>query len=354
MKKEENLDLLRIIACIMVITIHVSVYYIINYKEIDKIYFNVGNLWSSFSRPAVPIFVLLAGRYALSGKRNIEIKYYYRKILKSIYIPTLVYSILYLLYSYLKIILGYILNFEVEDKYSPIKQLIIGTPFYHMWYLYMAIGLYLLVPFLIRLRIKIGEKVFRNIGIFFIILGLIILLFQNYLEQINFYSREDMLKYLRYYWIFNQFKFINYLGYFILGYSLKDQEINFKLGIIGAFISLSIMFFLVDFTKKLFYYSNNFFFVMIASILLYLSFSSLKINKNISLIERVVSKTFSIYLLHAGILNVIQLFLKHILKYEINPLYGIPVLIIVVFIISYIVASIIEKFKMKHLGATNV
>lgn len=243
------------------------------------------------------------------------------------------------------------MNFEIKDKYSPVKKLIIGVPFYHLWYLYMAIGLYLLVPFLIRLRIKIGEKIFRNIGIFFIFLGFVTLLLQNYLEQIDFYNREDILKYLRYFWIFNQFKFINYLGYFMLGYSLKDKKINFKVGIIGALISLLVMFFVVEVTKNQFYYSNNFLFVISASVLLYLSFLNLKIDKNISLITK---KTFSIYLLHAGILNIIQLFFKYILKYEINPLYGIPVLVVVVFIISYAIASIIEKFKLKYLGATYV
>lgn len=351
MKRENNLDLLKILACIMVIIIHVSAYYVLSYEKTGGSYFTIGNLWDSFARPAVPIFILLAGKYALSNEKNIEIDYYYKKILKNIYIPTFIYSSLYFVYSYFLIIIKYILNFEIKDKYSPVKKLIIGVPFYHLWYLYMAIGLYLLVPFLIRLRIKIGEKIFRNIGIFFIFLGFVTLLLQNYLEQIDFYNREDILKYLRYFWIFNQFKFINYLGYFMLGYSLKDKKINFKVGIIGTLISLLVMFFVVEVTKNQFYYSNNFLFVISASVLLYLSFLNLKIDKNISLITK---KTFSIYLLHAGILNIIQLFFKYILKYEINPLYGIPVLVVVVFIISYAIASIIEKFKLKYLGATYV
>lgn len=351
MKRENNLDLLKILACIMVIIIHVSAYYVLSYEKTGGSYFTIGNLWDSFARPAVPIFILLAGKYALSNEKNIEIDYYYKKILKNIYIPTFIYSSLYFVYSYFFIIIKYILNFEIKDKYSPVKKLIIGVPFYYLWYLYMAIGLYLLVPFLIRLRIKIGEKIFRNIGIFFIFLGFVTLLLQNYLEQIDFYNREDILKYLRYFWIFNQFKFINYLGYFMLGYSLKDKKINFKVGIIGALISLLVMFFVVEVTKNQFYYSNNFLFVISASVLLYLSFLNLKIDKNISLITK---KTFSIYLLHAGILNIIQLFFKYILKYEINPLYGIPVLVVVVFIISYAIASIIEKFKLKYLGATYV
>lgn len=354
MKREENLDLLKIIACLMVITIHVSAYYINGYEKIGGSYFTIGNIWDSFARPAVPIFVLLSGKYALSNEKNIKISYYYRKILKNIYISTFIYSILYFIYSYFLIVVKYILNLEIEDRYSPVKQLIIGAPFYHMWYLYMAIGLYLLVPFLIRLRMKKGEKMFRNIGIFFLILGLTVLFFQKYLEQINFYNREDILKYLKYFWLFNQFKFISYLGYFILGYSLKDKKINFKLGVIVAFIILLIMFFIVEITKSQFYYSNNFLFVMLASLLLYLSFSNLKINKNIFWIERVTSKTFSIYLLHAGILSVIQSFFRYILKYEINPLYGIPILIIIVFVTSYILANIIEKFKLKYIGVIYV
>ena len=155
MKRENNLDLLKILACIMVIIIHVSAYYVLSYEKTGGSYFTIGNLWDSFARPAVPIFILLAGKYALSNEKNIEIDYYYKKILKNIYIPTFIYSSLYFVYSYFLIIIKYILNFEIKDKYSPVKKLIIGVPFYHLWYLYKAIGLYLLVPFLIRLRIKI-------------------------------------------------------------------------------------------------------------------------------------------------------------------------------------------------------
>lgn len=153
MKREENLDLLRIVACVMVIIIHVSSPYVAMYKEIGGKYFDIGNFWDSFSRPAVPIFLLLAGRYAISNEKNIEISYYYKKIFKTIYIPTLIYSFLYFGYLYLIIAIKCILTSERIDKLSPIKMWIGGEPFYHMWYLYMVIGLYLLVPFLIKLRI---------------------------------------------------------------------------------------------------------------------------------------------------------------------------------------------------------
>lgn len=306
MKRENSLDLLRIIACVMAIILYVSAYYVIEYEKVGGIYFTIGNLWDSFSRPAVPIFVLLAGRYALSNEKNIEIDYY-KKILKNIYIPTIIYSALYFGYSYLLIIVKYILNFEIEDKYSPIKHWIIGKPYY--------------------------------------------------LEQINFYNREDILKYLRYFWMFNQFKFINYLGYFILGYSLRNKKINSKLGVVGAIISLLLMFLMIEITRDQFYYSNNFLFVMFAALLLYISFSSLKINKTFFNSIDVTNKTFNIYLLHAGVLSIIQLFFKYILNYEINPLYGIPILIVITFIISYFIAWIIEnilKLKVQKISKNKV
>ena len=58
----------------------------------------------------------------------------------------------------------------------------------------------------------------------------------------------------------------------MLGYSLKDKKINFKVGIIGTLISLLVMFFVVEVTKNQFYYSNNFLFVISASVFIIFKF----------------------------------------------------------------------------------
>lgn len=164
MKRENNLDLLRIVACIMVISIHVSAKYVVEYSKIGGIEFLIGNVWDSFSRASVPIFVMLAGKYALSNEENLNWKKYYKKILKKIYFPTLVWSLFYIFYMYLKI---YINTRELKGEYGPIKLLILGKPYYHIWYLYMMIGIYLVVPFLLKIKAKISEKRFQYMGIFF-------------------------------------------------------------------------------------------------------------------------------------------------------------------------------------------
>ena len=37
-----------------------------------------------------------------------------------------------------------------------------GVPFYHLWYMYMLVGLYLFAPVLILLKHQIGDKFFER------------------------------------------------------------------------------------------------------------------------------------------------------------------------------------------------
>lgn len=344
MKRENNIDFFKVISSIMVIMTHISAYWVGKYLEVDSYKFSVGNFWDGLSRVAVPIFVMIAGRYALSDDRNENLKKYYKKIFKRIYIPTIIWSILYVSYNFLlKILIIFIKGKEV-DLLSPIKDFILGRPFYHMWYLYMMIGVYLLVPFLIKFKKKYGENKFLKLGIIFIFVGFGIILLEKYLGKINFYERDDIFRYLKYYWSFSQFSFVNFIGYFILGYSLKDKKIDTKKSLLIYLFSLSSLLLIVEKTKNLFYYNNNFIFVIIGAISLYLFFNNLKVNYDFSKLEK---HTFNIYLVHAGIISVITLFLTEILNYEPNPIWYIPFAIILVFILSLIFSIILENILKK-------
>lgn len=362
MKRENNLELLRVIASIMVITIHVSAFYATRYIENPNIRFTIGNLYDSFARPAVPIFVLLSGRFSLSDDKNTNYQYYYKKIFERIVKPTITWSFLYFLYCYILIVGNFIRFGKWENIFVPIKAWVTGAPFYHLWYLYMSIGLYLLVPYLLKLKKKIGEKNFLKLGILFFILGLIIYLFENYLNYINFYNRNDILQYLKYIWLFNQIRFIQYLGYFMLGYSLKNVKnkyTNFKNMILITILFLGILFLTIEILVRnkagitgTSLYSNNFIFVMGASIFLYLAFNNLESDKIKINFSHLAFHSFNIYLVHAGILSVITILLDKILKYEPNPLWYIPFMICFIFISSYIflivLNKIIKKFKFLH------
>lgn len=340
MKRENSIDCLRVLACILVVLIHVTSIYINRYSVEDGIYFLIGNLYDSFSRVAVPIFVILSGRYAIEDSRNLEKISYYFKIFKKIYIPTLIWSFIYLISSYF-----FIYN---RDWSIPIRALLEGVPFYHIWYPYMCIVLYLLTPYLIKIRIRYGDNFLLKIGIFFLFLGIFLSFLQEYLLKIDFYNRDDYLRYLKYIWYYNYFKFILYLGYFILGYSLKNIKISKLKGILGYFSMSLILFLLVQNSGDLVFYNYNFVTTVIGSFLLYLTFNSLDIEYDFSKLSK---NTFNIYLIHAGIIEVFQIIMGERI-YSKNPLYSIPIITILVFIFSLFISDIIKKF-IKFVGGKN-
>lgn len=323
---------------------HVSAIYVTKFLEIETYKFTVGNFYDSISRIAVPIFVMIAGRYALSDNKNKAFKEYYKKIFRRIYIPTIIWSVLYVGYSIVLKILGELVEGKVVNYLAPIKEFIYGRPFYHLWYLYMMIGVYLLVPLLIIIKEKYGENKFFKLGIIFIFIGLGLVIFEKFLSKINFYERDDIFKYLKYYWYFSQFKFINFIGYFILGYSLKNKVVNKKNFLLIYLFSLGSLWITVEKMRSQFFYDNNFIFVIIGAISFYLIFNNLKISYNFSKLEK---HTFNIYLVHAGILNTISLFLIKILNYEPNPIWYIPFGIILVFLLSLIFSICLEKILCK-------
>ena len=335
MERENNFELLRIIACILVIITHTSSIYITYYLKIEGIEFFIANIWNSISRAAVPIFVLLSGRYSL--RENIKIKKeYYKKKFKQIGIPMLNWSCIYIIY--LCIVDGF------DDIVGYIKSWILGVPFYHLWYLYMSIGLYFLVPYLIKLKEKIGKKKFLYLGIFFLFLGIILQKIEFFLEANNFFNKIGIFKYIYYINLFQQLKFIKYLGYFILGYSLTELKFSTKNSGLILLITLICMIITVQYTRNLNFYSNNYFFVMIIAISLYLFFQNMKLK---IVYLRISQYTFRIYLIHVIILVLIINNLN--ITHQLGVFWGIPILTVVVFIFSFFIAWLIKKMKFKFL-----
>ena len=82
MKRNYSIDTLRTIATFLVVLIHVSAKYIdtaINNLSFNKSFW-IANISDSFSRIAVPLFVLISGMFLLGRKESIIQFYKNRKI----------------------------------------------------------------------------------------------------------------------------------------------------------------------------------------------------------------------------------------------------------------------------------
>lgn len=132
----EYIDALRTAACFTVVLLHVSAYNTYN-VEFGTREWNIFMAYESIVNWAVPVFVMLSGSLMLS--RNCD----YPKIKKKlIRLATVFFS-----WSFIYIIHGLILNsWEDLSGRFLLSQFLQGH--YHMWYLIMFAGLYLIAPLL--------------------------------------------------------------------------------------------------------------------------------------------------------------------------------------------------------------
>lgn len=342
-QKESNYELLRVLATLAVITIHVSGSYIESVSNIawlgelytDNMFINC--VYNSLSRFAVPCFVMLSGAFALDNEKNWDFKYYYGKIFKTLGMTTFIVSTLYLLYALLQAILAILIRGrELSRLWRPIREALAGAPYYHLWYLYMMIGVFALTPVVVRLKRDVGEKVFcKTAGIFFVA------------AMFSFMTSSHELN-----WDIG--KSFCYLGYYMLGYVIRKKCIvrknNFKALLM---ICTGILIMLVmaccryvwgigmgnlDLDSRL--AAPDRLVAMCASICIFTGFSLLNVRGRLN---SLASITFEIYLFHARVWDI----LKRFVTIEMDSRLVIPISIGLVFGISIII-SLIWKYLWKH------
>ena len=243
---------------------------------------------------------MLSGAFIIADKRNVDYKYFYRKSFKNIGVYTVIFSFIYFAYSILRGLLGVILDIEdVNDLFGPVKSLLLGRPYYHMWYLYMLMGVYLLAPFIIRFKQDIGEKNFSKIVWPFLLAACL----SNCTSTYKL-SWDVGLSF-------------TYLGYFMIGYEIRKigglHKNNWKAVImisLGIVTELIVTF--LCYKAELEPYDSEFLnmialrepfspLIMVAALLIFMGFSMLEIKKDFS---KLAFYTFLIYLVHAGIWDI--------------------------------------------------
>jgi len=156
------------------------------------------NVIDSLSRVSVPLFVMLSGSFLLDPKKPFNLW----KRLKLVIIPLIVVS-----FSY---ILLYVAQNNTLQAWETIRDLWYKPVSYHLWFSYMLIGLYLLTPIF---RVVVNDT---KITRYFLILWLIYSVLVQFGSRIFGYWLGD--------WSLNIHG--GYVGYFVLGYVLKNTIFN--------------------------------------------------------------------------------------------------------------------------------
>ena len=316
-KREPNYDLLRILSTIAVIVIHVSGRYasaIYDPTFFGKIYrdhalFSV--LANVLSRFSVPCFFMCSGAFLLGNRKNADFNTFYSKSIKKIGVHTLVFSCLYIVYSLTKAAVSSVILHERSMTVSLsaiIKDIVTGVPFFHMWYMTVLVGIYLIVPVVIRIDeslLESGIDIYRYFSYLMLCLSSL-----GYIT-----SKHDLE------WDIG--KQIYFLSYLLVGYSIRKesrQKNNLK-GLLFIWGGVVLSIFLayantiralngVDITTvymNFLGYSPLSPIEVLVSVLIFKGFTLLSVKGNYSYLS---SYSFFIYLIHGGFFDLFSLIIK--------------------------------------------
>lgn len=331
----EYVDALRVTATMMVICIHVAAQLLGGLPGSKTWLF--GNLLDSISRPAVPLFLMISGMLLLSPDRILPIWAFFRRRFIRVIIPLLFWSLIYFLWASLPNGLS-----PVWSSFLP--NLLSGTVYYHLGFLYALIGLYLIVPVVQNFTCVAKERDYIYlISLWIFSIAITPFLSRFFGVEISYYFRP----------------IAGYLGYFVAGYYFsKIRPIRFRYILIILFIALAVIFFGTFILSKKSGALDQFFYdylslpCIAAAFALFLLFKQLPFDRlynalpNLKkLILLASSVSFSIFLIHLIIMETLQYGRLGItLKANtFTPLFGAPISILVIFIVSLGIALVMRR-----------
>ena len=298
-RKIFSISLIRAFGCLAVILLHVSVPLIYHSESLSYEWW-LGYFFNSITRFSVPIFVMASGALILSilkDEPNINFINFYKKRVSKIMPALIFWNFFYILLQIFQHQL-----YKFNDMYEFfIPRFIHGNIYYHLWYFYMILGLYVVAPYLAILLKNLKSITLLN----YIILGFVLV--SCFKLSSYFFENENL------FFLVNS---IIYIPYFLIGaviYKSREKLIRYKS--IGLFISviswITLMFlssFLFTyFNSKLWLimtdYLNPFVIFMSIGIFIYLinfeDSKSLYFNKMIEIISKF---SIGIYLIHPFIM----------------------------------------------------
>ena len=163
-KRENALDLLRIIAALLVIGAHVytSAYHSYDSAGSIRIYYKIFRYTAEM---AVPVFFMLSGAFVIASPKTADYKSFFKKTWRRLGIPTLVFTVFYFFERILFLnitdqLAGYDEVFKISVQ-AAVKETLIGKPEAHMWYMFTLIGIYLLCPFVALFKNAASDRDFK-------------------------------------------------------------------------------------------------------------------------------------------------------------------------------------------------
>ncbi|HIF4820297.1 TPA: acyltransferase [Serratia marcescens] len=335
MAKNQNINILKIIATFLVILLHTSSASFSSFHD-SWIY---ADLYNSISRISVPVFFMISGYFLLNNPNN---EGFYSKRISKILIPLIAWSALYYIYKN-----GFTISFEKT------VSLMWAPSYYHLWFMYCITAFYVVTPLIKRAFLEKDKKsilVFLSVWFAFISLLSTTIDIQRFIispRSSDVIRPSDAIIYVS-----NVFTYVSMSGFFILGGLFKFYSpMKSKFALLAIFsICTALTFYLTYLssiyigkpTQYLFKYFSPL--VVLASTAFFLYFINKKTNskKNESAINVISDLCFGVYLVHVIVLECMARVFSINFGNGMGP-FTIPITAVACFTISMVMVYVLKK-----------
>ncbi len=327
-------DFIRCAACFAVVTLHITGGVLVSLPKFSFPW-SIALTITSATRMAVPLFVMIRGYFLLRKTyATNEIPTFYKKRCFVALIPLIFWTIFYFLFALVR--KPYILK-TLDVSIGEWLQTGMPPGGYHLWYLYMLIGLYLIAPLLSVWFQAFSAKYLTWVSV----LTLFLISFNA--TVCLFLERPSNLPIL--------FKFVAYIPYFLLG-RLLGETINQSpkaclpyIGFIGYILSTLGVVVVYALTGRQFFLENFSPFVCAQALSFYVFAVSWKTNPTLKcarFIPYLASLSFGTYLLHIFYLGVFGALCRKFISPD-RPLVSMFTMIVAVYFLSNATTAVVKK-----------
>ena len=223
------LDFLKVIAIFLMVANHC----VDNVTPAERAlpWYNLwGSVYNSFTRPAIPLFMMVTGILLLPTK--MDMGSFYKKRLSRVLIPFLVWSVLYNLFPWFTGLLNcdpetihvFFKWADTTQAFGDAMRNILMIPFnfsafaVQMWYVYLLIGIYLYIP-VFSAWVEKSDKRSQRIFLAIWAVSLFVPYLRNYLTA-NLFGECSWNEFGLFYY------FAGFSGYMLLGYHLVKYPLQ--------------------------------------------------------------------------------------------------------------------------------
>ncbi len=336
-------DVIRSVAMLLVVFLHSSGAYVGEWQKISAKDWMSANLIDSFSRISVPLFVMLSGTFILNKQEPVRV--FFRKRVSKLLVPVLLWPVVYLLWRKV---------FQNEELYTwgVLRDLYEGAVYYHLWFLYMIIGLYLVTP-LLRKFIHVASD--KDVGYFLVLWFIFSALIPTFEYGLSFFTKDPVD------FAIDLPLVTGYVGLFILGYYLRSRQLSKRLvkwtwsifilsGLLTAFGTYFLSVLTGSFQEYLYGYCTPF--VVIQSVAAYflLKYYAIKWEPAVHhpmrvLVSRIGQLSLGIYLIHPIFLDLIYKIRSVVppSSFWIHSYVFIPLAAVIGFVVTTVVCLILGR-----------